>query len=115
MFYYGIILIMILNYLCVYFLTRHLSYLYFVVFISSMLVFIMTQIGSLFQFIMPNSPDLVRLCAPLFLSLANIFGCRFVSVFLQLKKHAPLYKTIFDIQTGVFIAALIPVGLMPVP
>jgi AraC-like DNA-binding protein len=111
MFYYGIILIMILNYLCVYFLTRHLSYLYFVAFISSMLVFIMTQIGSLFQFVMPHSPDLVRLCAPLFLSLANIFGCRFVSVFLQLKKHALLYKTIFDIQTGVFITALVSVGL----
>jgi AraC-like DNA-binding protein len=111
MFYYGIILIMILNYLCVYFLIRHLSYLYFVAFISSMLVFIMTQIGSLFQFIMPDSPDMVRLCAPLFLSLANIFGCRFVTVFLQLKKHAPLYKTIFDIQTGVFITALVSVTM----
>lgn len=112
MFYYGVILIMILNYLCVYFLVRHLSYLYFVAFISSMLAFIMTQIGSLFQFVMPDSPDLVRMGAPFFLSLANIFGCRFVSVFLQLKKNARPYKTIFDIQTGVFIAALASVGLI---
>ncbi|HQL83065.1 MAG TPA: 7TM diverse intracellular signaling domain-containing protein, partial [Spirochaetota bacterium] len=112
MFYYGIILIMILNYLCVYFLVRHLSYLYFVAFISSMLAFIMTQIGFLFQFIMPDSPELVRMGAPFFLSLANIFGCRFVSVFLQLKKNARPYKTIFDIQTGVFIAALASVGLI---
>jgi AraC-like DNA-binding protein len=111
MFYYGIILIMILNYLCVYFLIRHLSYLYFVLFISSMLAFVMTQIGSLFQFILPNSPDLVRHCAPLCLSLANIFGCRFVVVFLQLEKHKRLLKTVFDIQTGVFVVALVSVGL----
>jgi hypothetical protein len=107
MFYYGIILIMILNYLCVYFLTRHLSYLYFVAFISSMLAFIMSQIGSLFQFILPGSPELVRMSAPFFLCLANIFGCRFVTVFMQLKKNARPYKTIFDVQTGVFIAALV--------
>ena len=111
MFYYGIILIMILNYLCVYFLVRHLSYLYFVFFISSMLAFVMTQIGSLFQFILPESPSLARNCAPFVLALANIFGCRFVSVFLQLKKHAPLFKKIFDIQTLIFIIALASVGL----
>lgn len=113
MFYYGIILIMILNYLCVYFLVRHLSYLYFVAFISSMLAFIMSQIGSLYQFIMPGSPELVRISAPFFLSLANIFGCRFVSVFLQLKKNASPFKTIFNIQTCVFIAALVSVCMIP--
>lgn len=113
MFYYGIILIMLLNYLCVYFLIRHLSYLYFVAFISSMLLFITTQTGSLFQFVMPNNPSLVQIGAPFFLSLANIFGCRFVTVFLQLKKNAPPFKTIFDAQTGIFIVALVSVGTIP--
>lgn len=113
MIYFGIVLIMILNYLCVYFLVRHLSYIYFVFFISSMLIFIMTQTGSLFQFVFPDNPGLASLSAPFFLCLANIFGCRFVIITLQLKKTAPLFKAIVDIQTWVFTAALISVGVIP--
>jgi len=113
MIYFGIVLIMIFNYLCVYFLIRHLSYLYFVFFISSMLIFMMTQTGSLFQFVLPNNPGLAAVSAPFFLCLANIFGCRFVTIVLHLKKKAPLFRTLVDIQTWVFIAALIFVGAIP--
>ncbi|MBP7735635.1 MAG: helix-turn-helix domain-containing protein [Spirochaetes bacterium] len=114
MFYYGMMIIMAFNYLCVYFLIRHLSYLNFSLFILSILLFIMSQIGVTFQHLMPESPKLAEICPPLFLCFANITGNRFILVFLQLKKNAPLFKKILDAQAGVLLAATLSVATIPI-
>ena len=107
LFYFGIMAIMIVNYLCVYLLIRHLSYLNFALFILSLLLFVMTQTGAAFQFLMPDNPGLADICPPLFLCLTNIFGNRFVLLFLRLKKSSPQLKTILDMEALIlFIAAL---------
>lgn len=113
MFYYGMMLIMAFNYLCVYFLIRHLSYLNFSLFILSILLFIMSQIGVIFQHLMPESPKLAEICPPLFLCFVNITGNRFILVFLQLKKNAPLFKKILDAQAAVLLAATLSVATIP--
>ncbi|MBN2157981.1 MAG: helix-turn-helix domain-containing protein [Spirochaetes bacterium] len=113
MFYYGMILIMVFNYLCIYFLIRHISFLYFALFISSMLLFIMSQIGVTFQFFMPNNPKFAEICPPLFLCLANLFGNRFIPVFLQLKKNVPIFKTIMDIEVIVLLVATVSCVTIP--
>ncbi|HOT44256.1 MAG TPA: 7TM-DISM domain-containing protein [Spirochaetota bacterium] len=105
MFYYGMMIIMAFNYLFIYFLIRHLSYLNFTLFILSILLFIMSQIGVTFQLLMPNSPDLAGICPPLFLCLANLTSNRFILVFLQLKKNAPVFKKALDGQAIIQLLA----------
>jgi AraC-like DNA-binding protein len=114
MFFYGMMIIMAFNYLCVYFLIRHLSYLYFSLFILSLLLFIMTQIGATYQIIMPGSPALANVAPPFFLCLANLFGNRFVIIFLQLGKHAPRLKKLVNLEAAIILCALILVPLIPV-
>jgi AraC-like DNA-binding protein len=106
MFYYGMMAIMVINYLFVYLLIRHLSYLNFALYIASILLFIMTQVGATFQFLMPNNPGLASICPPFFLCMVNLFGNRFITVFLQLKKNAPVFKRIMNILAVVFLVAM---------
>lgn len=113
MFYYGMMVIMVFNYLFIYLLIRHASYLNFALFILSILLFIMTQVGATFQFIMPNNPGLASICPPLFLCMANLFGNRFIAIFLQLKKNAPVFRKIIDAQFLVFLIALASVVTIP--
>lgn len=113
MFYYGMMIIMAFNYLFIYFLIRHLSYLNFSLFILSILLFIMSQIGVAFQQLMPNSPDLAGICPPLFLCLANITSNRFILVFLQLKKNAPVFKKTLDVQAIIQLLAILSVITIP--
>ncbi len=113
MFYYGMMIIMAFNYLFIYFLIRHLSYLNFSLFILSILLFIMSQIGVTFQHLMPDSPKLAEICPPLFLCLANITSNRFILVFLQLKKTAPVFKRILDVLAILFIIAILSIITVP--
>ncbi len=113
MFYYGMMIIMAFNYLFIYFLIRHLSYLNFSLFILSILLFIMSQIGVTFQHLMPDSPKLAEICPPLFLCLANITSNRFILVFLQLKKKAPVFKKILDVLAVIFIVAILSIITIP--
>jgi AraC-like DNA-binding protein len=113
MFYYGMMIIMAFNYLFIYFLIRHLSYLNFSLFILSILLFIMSQIGVTFQHLMPDSPKLAEICPPLFLCLANITSNRFILVFLQLKKTAPVFKRILDVLAVIFIMAILSIITVP--
>ena len=113
MFYYGMMVIMVFNFLFIYLLIRHVSYLDFALFILSILLFIMTQVGATFQFLMPNNPGLASICPPFFLCMANLFGCRFIVVFLQLKKNAPAFKKAIDVLTLVFLSALISIVTIP--
>lgn len=113
MFYYGMMIIMAFNYLFIYFLIRHLSYLNFSLFILSILLFIMSQLGITFQQLMPDSPDLAVICPPLFLCLVNITSNRFILVFLQLKKNAPAFKKALDVQAVIQILATLSVITIP--
>ncbi len=113
MFYYGMMIIMAFNYLFIYFLIRHLSYLNFSLFIVSILLFIMSQIGVTFQHLMPDSPKLASICPPLFLCLANLTSNRFILVFLQLKKTAPFFKRILDALAVIFVIAILSIITVP--
>lgn len=113
MFFYGIMIIMAFNYICIYFLIRHLSYLHFSLFILALLLFIMTQLGATYQLIMPGSPALANVAPPFFLCLTNLFGNRFVFYFLQLRKHAPGLKKVINLEAVIILLALSSVALIP--
>lgn len=114
MFFYGMMIIMAFNYLCVYFLIRHLSYLHFSLFILSLLLFIMTQLGATYQLIIPGSPVLANVAPPFFLCLTNLFGNRFVLTFLQLGKRAPQLRKIVNMEAMIILFALASVSLIPI-
>lgn len=113
MFYCGMMMIMAFNYLCIYFLIRHLSYLTFSLFILSMLFFILSQRGVTFQYLTPDSPNLALIYPPLFLCLTNIIGNRFILLFLQLKRKAPVFKRIFDAEAVIIIIATLSTATIP--
>ncbi len=114
MFFYGMMIIMAFNYLCVYFLIRHLSYLHFSLFILSLLLFIMTQLGATYQLIIPGSPTLMNVAPPFFLCLTNLFGNRFVLTFLQLGKRAPQLRKVVNMEAMIILFALASVPLISV-
>ncbi|MBN1495196.1 MAG: helix-turn-helix domain-containing protein [Spirochaetes bacterium] len=113
MFYYGMMAIMVVNYIFIYLLIRHLIYLNFSLFILSIFLFIMTQMGGTFQFLMPNNPELASICPPFFLCMANLFGNRSIAIFMQLKKNAPIFKRAVDVLAVVFLVALASVITIP--
>jgi methyl-accepting chemotaxis protein len=85
MLYYGIMLIMIVYNLVVFFSTLRREYLFYVLFILNFLLFVMTQNGSAFQFLWPSFPWFANFCIPLILCLVLAFAILFTIDFLDLR------------------------------
>ncbi len=102
--YYGILIIMALYNILVYFTGREKVYLYYVLYVLSSAVLTMTDDGIGFQFLWPEFPSLSRpigyTIAPIVLMVVFIL---YSSSFLNLKTHFySLWKIIYSI-TGAYL------------
>lgn len=105
--YYGIMLIMVLYNLCVFFATRDNSYLLYVLFVMSTAVFASVQHGYAFQFFWPNHPSLASLADPLSVLASTSLCLFFTAYFLNLKSDYPYFhKTM--ISFAIICAAIFP-------
>ncbi len=100
--YFGFIIIMIAYNLFLYFSVRDPSYLYYVVFVSSFLIFQATLSGHAYQFLWPNSPLWNDLSVPYGVLMANICGLLFTMNFLSLRKEAPRLFQLCVVQILIF-------------
>ena len=90
--------IMILIYNSVlYFLIRIRSYLYYVLFHTLFLLFILDTNGYLVQFVYPDNPTWERITIPLFLSLALLAQVIFAYEFLSIKKYGNKSKKVLKV------------------
>jgi serine phosphatase RsbU (regulator of sigma subunit) len=107
MLFYGMMLIMIIYNLLVFFAVRHRSYIFYVLFIASFLLFIMTQQGTAFQFLWPGYPLWGNACVPIFLALVLFFGFYYTRSFLSACRDYPdtrMLVRVFIVVTGAGVA-----------
>ncbi|MDG1476295.1 MAG: 7TM diverse intracellular signaling domain-containing protein [Vicingaceae bacterium] len=104
--YIGIMLVMILYNLFIYFSVRDKSYLYYVFYVLIVLLVQTGFQGYFFQYLWPNSPSFSQYSVFLFSSLSGIAGMAFMNVFLKVKYF---YKKLYFITILISLLYLIPI------
>lgn len=86
-FYYGMVSVMVLYNLFLFFATRDIAYLNYVCFVSSIALIIASIDGGGYQYIWSNYPQLNSFSVNLFTSLSVVFGTLFTTTFLGIWKQ----------------------------
>ena len=92
-FYFGAITIMLMYNFIVYLMTRNKSFLYYVLFHASHMIFSLALSGIVFKLFWPDTPQLNQHIIPIFMSLAAAYGLLFTIHFLNLKVLIPRLST----------------------
>lgn len=85
--YFGIMLIMLVYNLVVFFVLRHPSYLAYVGFVLAIPMFVSSLTGYSYQYFWPDAPFWNERSIGFFLSLAILFGTIFTHLFLELGRN----------------------------
>lgn len=93
--FYGVIFVMILYNLFLYFSLRLKSYLYYVIAITCTLLGKLSINGLAFQYLWPNYPSWNLVAAPVWVALACIFIIIFSRTFLDIDHYIPSFKNLF--------------------
>ena len=84
----GILLIMLVYNLFVYFSTRDVNYLYYIGFVASYLLFHLTLTGYTFAYLWPNAVGWNGIAISVFAASAALFTCLFTDSFLKLRSFS---------------------------
>jgi signal transduction histidine kinase len=106
---YGILLILAVYNLVLFFNLRDRSYLYYVLFFSTMLLGIMALDGFAAQYLWPNQGQFAAIATRFFMILSFNFGLLFAISFLRTKEYAP---RLHIIMTSLAILVIIFLGLL---
>lgn len=91
--YVGIILVMLLYNLFVYFTVRDKNYLYYVLYLAVVLLTQACMEGYLFRYVLPNNPQLANISVYITTALIGLAAIEFSKNFLSAKQYTPkLYK-----------------------
>ncbi len=93
--YFGLMMVMILYNLFIYFSVKDKSYVYYVVYIILILLTQTSLQGYPFQYLWPNHPKVAQNSLFIFPSLVGIASMVFMNVFLKVKFY---YKTLFNLS-----------------
>lgn len=88
--YFGVMLVMILYNLFIYFSVRDKSYIYYVIYILLILLTQTSLQGYPFQYLWPNIPQIAKNSLFIFPSLVSIAGIMFMKVFLKTNYYTPV-------------------------
>ncbi|MBL4656794.1 MAG: sensor histidine kinase [Flavobacteriales bacterium] len=109
--YFGIIAVMFLYNLFIYFTVKDRVYLYYVIYIILVGLAQGSLSGYTFKYLWPNSPWLANQSAILFPALVGIVLTEFLRIFMQTRNHAPRLHKGFYITHFLFVIC-ISVGLL---
>jgi PAS domain S-box-containing protein len=87
---YGMITALILYNIFIFFIIRDLSYLYYVVFMASFLLWAFTYSGSAYQYLWPDSPVINSLAIELSMYCVLVFCIQFFRHYLDTASHFPV-------------------------
>ncbi len=99
-FYFGLIIVMALYNLFIFFNIRENSNLLYVIYIICFGLFIGSRNGIAFQYLWPNNPDWAQISTIFFTGLVIISAFAFSREFLQTSKHTPRLDKIILILMG---------------
>jgi len=104
---YGSLMIMLLYNLFLFLIVRDRSYLFYILYIFSMLLGQLTINGQAFEFFWPQNPELNDRMAAIMISLIFIFSGQFSRLFLQINKTSPrIDKIILGLMSLSFVCFL---------
>jgi EAL domain-containing protein (putative c-di-GMP-specific phosphodiesterase class I)/GGDEF domain-containing protein len=86
--YYGMMLVMVVYNLFLYFSVREVAYLYYVGFVASFVLMLAAMHGVLFLDFYPEMPRLHQQSVLVLVPLTTAFSCLFLTSFLNLKRYA---------------------------
>lgn len=95
--FFGAMLVMIIYNIFIFFSTRDKNYLFYVAFISLMVLFQMGLQGFSHQFIWPNNPWWSNISTPIFGVLSLFCGLLFVRNLLNTKKNIPKFNKLLTV------------------
>lgn len=108
-FYFGAVIIMLMYNFLIYLIIKNKSFLYYVLFHLSYIVFALGLTGISFQLFWPENPDLNQYVIPIAMSLTGTFSLLFAIHFLNLKLLNPkLYLFLYTLAIISFLISLIP-------
>ena len=101
---YGVLLILSIYNLVLYFTLRDRSYLYYVLFFGSILLGIMALDGFAAQYLWPNWGSFAAISTRLFVVMSYGFALLFSTSFLRTKEYAPrLHRIMITLVIAIFI------------
>ena len=108
-FYFGAVFIMLMYNFLIYLMIKNKSFLYYVLFHLSYIVFALGLSGISFQLFWPENPNLNQYVIPIAMSLTGTFSLLFAIHFLDLKLiNRTLYKFLYALAIISFMISLIP-------
>lgn len=109
--FFGIMLVMLLYNLFIYFTTKDKGYLYYVFYIFTLSLSQASLSGYAFRFLWPDSIWMAQNSVYLFPSIAGLAAMVFVKEFMQTKTVAPKLTKVLNVLIGVFVFAILAVFL----
>ncbi len=104
--YFGIMLLMVLYNLCIYFSLHDKSYLYYVIYGTFMILMNACLTGYAFEYLWPDYPSFNRY-EDLVTASLGISGIVFAMSFLQTKKYYPQMHKVLVYYSGVFVICIL--------
>lgn len=105
--YYGIIAVMLLYNLFLYFSIRHISYLYYIGAVLGCSSYVASAQGFGFQFLWPALPWVNTFSVPVSLSLFGLMGCLFATSLLDMKPLAPRLHRLLTLLASGFVVIMV--------
>ncbi len=102
--YYGILLVMMLYNFFIYLGLKDSTYLYYVLFVFTYMLFQLSLNGMAFQYFWPHQIWWANNCTPLFIFLAYIFATQFTRKILNTAKNVPRLDAI--LRAGLFLSII---------
>ena len=102
--YYGILLVMMIYNFFIYLGLKDSTYLYYVLFVFTYMLFQLSVNGMAFQYFWPNQIWWANNCTPLFIFLAYIFATQFTRKILDTARNVPRIDTI--LRTGLVLSVI---------
>ncbi|MDX2470495.1 MAG: 7TM diverse intracellular signaling domain-containing protein [SAR324 cluster bacterium] len=106
--YFGLMSVMMVYNLILFYLIRENVYLYYVAYILSFTAFTLTLTGYGFEYLWPNFPVWAKNSRPIFIGFNVIFIGLFTSDFLETEKKLPkLYKTMQILMVSALLSSVL--------
>lgn len=105
--YFGIMLVMILYNLFIYFSVKDRSYIYYVIYILLVLITQTILQGYPYQYLWPNSPVIAKYSLFIFPSLVGIASMVFMNVFLKVREYNKVLFKLTFLFTAVYIISMV--------
>ncbi|GAA3957966.1 hypothetical protein GCM10022278_15580 [Allohahella marinimesophila] len=104
--YYGILIFLILFNSMIYYALREKTYLYYVLFVATLLLLQSTLHGRTFEYFWPDSPAMQYWLIQINIPASVLFGCLFAQNFLRVDKHSPLLNLGYRLAIAASILCL---------